>query len=64
MDYEGITVREHGEGTLAGYDGWEIVDNGRGGLTLLSPRTSLEELDYRDDSDLDIGQILRDCDAY
>ena len=61
--YHGITVAEHGAGSIDGYDGWEIVENGHGGLTLLSPRTSASELGYRDDSAEDLGAVLCDCDA-
>jgi hypothetical protein len=50
-----MTIGEHGAGRIEGWDGWEIVDNERGGLTILSPRTSLEEVGRdHDDSDAEI----------
>ena len=63
MEYDGVTVRDHGPGPLRGWPGWEVVENDRGGLTLLSPRTSAAELGHRDDSERDIGEIIRACDA-
>ena len=43
---------------IEGWAEWEIVRH-EGGLTVLSPRTSISELGYRDDSQIEMTEIFR-----